>query len=346
MIISCEQVSKYHPDKVADQISDAIFQQYYNNDKECKCNIETMVCNKTVVVSGNATSSYNMSRKEIEDIIHNIYSNLGYEVDTIYNMITPQSTQINKAVVQKDKIMAGDQEIVIGYYNKKYLHGLPVEMEYANSIINDIHILMEADSKCPLKGDAKVLVTYDTLSDEIEHITVSVCHKEEYTLKYIKDYIKENTILKYLSCEKSINPAGIWTVGGPVADVGLTGRKIVCDSYGPRIPVGGGCFSGKDFSKIDRSGAYMARYLAKQVCDSLYSVSECKVEAGYEIGNNDVLYYNVIIPSTGDNLTSLFPQFKNLLEVNTMIKHCDCIFENGDLDFVKLSSGCHFKHIY
>ena len=100
MIISCEQVSKYHPDKVADQISDAIFQQYYNNDKECKCNIETMVSGKTVIVSGNATSSYNMSKKEVKDIVHNIYSNLGYKVDTIYNMITPQSTQINKAVVQ------------------------------------------------------------------------------------------------------------------------------------------------------------------------------------------------------------------------------------------------------
>lgn len=346
MIISCEQVSKYHPDKVADQISDAIFQQYYSNDKECKCNIETMVSGRIVVVSGNATSSYNMSRKEIEDIIHNIYSNLGYEVDTIYNMITPQSTQINKAVVQKDKIMAGDQGIVVGYYNKKHIHGLPIEMEYANSIINDIYILMETDSKCPLKGDAKVLVTYDTLPAEIEHITVSVCHKEEYTLEYIRDYIKENTALKYHICRKSINPAGIWTVGGPVADVGLTGRKIVCDSYGPRIPVGGGCFSGKDFSKIDRSGAYMARYLAKQVCDSLYGVSECKVEAGYEIGNNNVLYYNVTIPSTGDNLTYLFPEFEDLLEVDTMIKHCDCLVENSDLDFVKLSSGCHFKHIY
>ena len=346
MIISCEQVSKYHPDKVADQISDAIFQEYYIHDKECKCNIETMVAGKTVIVSGNATSSYSMTVYTVNDIIHTVMKSLNYEVDRILNYITPQSIQINKAVVQNNKVMAGDQGIVVGYYNKKYLHGLPPEMEYANNIINDIHVLMKTDSKCPLKGDAKVLVTYNTLSDEIEHITISVCHKEKHTLKYIRDYIKENTQLEYHSCKKSINPAGIWTIGGPVADNGLTGRKIVCDSYGPRIPVGGGCFSGKDFSKIDRSGAYMARYLAKQVCDSLYGVSECKVEAGYEIGNNDVLYYNVTVPSTGDNLTSLFPRFKNLLEVNNMIKHCESIIENNNIDFVDLSSGCHLKHIY
>ena len=196
----CEQVSKYHPDKVADQISDAIFQEYYNNDKECKCNIETMVSGKTVIVSGNATSSYSMTVYTVNDIIHTVMKSLNYEVDRILNYITPQSTQINKAVVQNNKVMAGDQGIVVGYYNKSTIHGLPPEMEYCNNIIYNIEQQIEKDTQCPLKGDAKVLVVYDDYNgikynnpkyNKVKHITISVCHKEQYSLNYIKEYINK-----------------------------------------------------------------------------------------------------------------------------------------------------------
>ena len=345
----CEQVSKYHPDKVADQISDAIFQEYYIHDKNSKCNIETMVSGKTIIVSGNATSSYSMTVYTVNDIIHTVMKSLNYEVDRILNYITPQSTQINKAVVQNNKVMAGDQGIVVGYYNKSTIHGLPPEMEYCNNIIYNIEQQIEQDTQCPLKGDAKVLVVYDDYNgikynnpkyNKVKHITISVCHKEQYSLNYIKEYIDKYIYTKIDNATISINPGGVWTIGGPVADNGLTGRKIVCDNYGPRIPVGGGCFSGKDFSKIDRSGAYMARYLAKEVCTD-YDIRECIITAGYEIGNNNVLYYNII----GDDkdITDMFVGFNDLMEVNNAIKYCNDFVR--DVNLVKLSAGCHFRGI-
>src|SRR5690554_754764 len=271
-LFSTEQVSKYHPDKACDQISDAILDAVLKEDPNARVAVETLWKGTTVVLAGEVTArfGYGWLKGIVEEAVYRVANKLKYKVEKIVNLIENQSPEIAKAVNQKDGIGAGDQGIMFGYATIESDSLLPWGFDLANRLISIIEDDVDYNEDTILKGDAKVQVTVDLDApspvESLHTLLISVCHKEGYELEYIKEYVQEllkaNGIEIKSNVKLLINPAGTWTIGGPGADAGLTGRKIVCDQYGGFVPVGGGAFSGKDPSKVDRSASYMARHLA------------------------------------------------------------------------------------
>jgi len=342
---STEQVTKWHPDKYADQISDAIFQEYYNYDKNCHCNIETFVQNDTVLVGGNVTVKNNFvaNHKAIAD---KVAQKLGYTINQFIDLITPQSCEIYNAVGYNDCIGAGDQGIMIGYACNKTESMLPKGQHIAIKLIQKIEDDVENNPNTILKGDGKVQVVLNE-QQELKQIVVSVCHKEGVTLQQVRNYV-EALIEPPLHTQLSVNPAGLWTVGGPTADSGLTGRKLVCDNYGPTIPIGGGCFSGKDFTKVDRSASYMARIIAMNVITEFKTIfDECYVHMGYEIGNPEPISLAIEVYQNGRKVDYSHSLLNWVLDrypvaVNDIRNYLNDL----NLDFEKMSEGCHFRYKY
>ena len=335
MIISTEQVSKYHPDKYADQISDAILTECLRQDPESHVAVETMVKDTIVILGGEITSNASLN---YEEIVNRVADKLNYNVTGIINLIGKQSPEINNAVISKDNLGAGDQGIMFGYATKETESRLPFAFDLANKIIKKI----EGDVWYGvLKGDAKTQVTYNTETQKVESVLVSVCHKENYSLEYIREYVK--TLLEGLVDPDVllVNPAGTWTIGGPVADCGLTGRKIVCDQYGGFCPVGGGAFSGKDPTKVDRSASYMARKIAVDLVDE-FDLEWCEVQLGYAIGVPEPVSVNV---KTSDNVAYD-------IDFNDYVRACYNLTPAGiiehlgllDIDYEQLSEGCHYRY--
>ena len=261
-LFSCEQVTKYHPDKYADQISDAILTECLKQDKHSHVACETMVKNNTVIVSGEITTKATV---DYEGIILRVANKLNYKVDKILNFITKQSPEINNAV-NSVELSAGDQGIMFGYASNETESYLPLGLDMANDIVHLIENDVENNPKTILKGDAKTQVTIDRSNNSVNSVLISACHKENVTYpelySYIIDLLGKSDKYHYDTSKLLINPSGLWTIGGPTADCGLTGRKIVCDQYGGYCEVGGGAFSGKDPTKVDRSAAYIAREIA------------------------------------------------------------------------------------
>lgn len=294
-LFSTEQVSKWHPDKACDQISDAILDAILKEDKNARVACETLWKGRTVVVAGEITAHSQVNVKNIiEDAVRKVADKLGYKVDKIINLIEAQSPEIAKAVNQEDGVAAGDQGIMFGYATIESESLLPWGFDLANRIISIIEDDVDYNEDTILKGDAKVQVTVDldapNPEESLHTLLISVCHKEGYELEYVKEYVQEllktNGIEIKSNVKLLINPAGIWTIGGPEADAGLTGRKIVCDQYGGYVPVGGGAFSGKDPSKVDRSASYMARHMATS---AIYKFAEeglrwIEIQLAYAIG--------------------------------------------------------------
>lgn len=277
-LFSTEQVSKWHPDKYADQISDAIVTAYLRQDPESHVACETMVKGNDVIIGGEITSEGEVDHNEV---VQRVADKLGYKVDRITDLITRQSNEIRNAVGEGKETGAGDQGMMFGYATRE-----PDELPYGFYTANRItRILTEAAERDKvLQGDAKCQVTIDLESKCIAKILVSACHYLNYSLDAIREYI-ESLIRPVYSSRKIkliINPAGAWTFGGPSADCGLTGRKIVCDQYGGFAPVGGGAFSGKDPTKVDRTGAYMARVLACLLLREYPVVGTATVQLSYE----------------------------------------------------------------
>jgi len=346
-LFSCEAVSKYHPDKYADQISDAILTECLKQDKTSHVACETMVKDRTVIIAGEITTSANV---DYEAVVRKVARDLNYKVDNIINLITKQSPEINNAVVSNKDIGAGDQGMMFGYAVKGQDY-IPYGFYLANKFVKALEEATEKDHI--LKGDAKVQVTVDLPEDgkfgvadpfRVKTVLVSVCYDEQYSLDFIKSYVEKimcNTDYKVATfCKLIINPSGVWTIGGPEADCGLTGRKIVCDQYGGYAPVGGGAFSGKDPSKVDRSGAYMARKIACAVIDE-FEVDTCEIQLAYGIGIAEPLSVNVKtnVPvmdkyiskwiSTNYNLTP-----KGIIEYLNLL----------NLDYYEISKGCHMTY--
>jgi S-adenosylmethionine synthetase len=303
-LITSESVSHGHPDKVADQISDSILDEYLKGDPQSKVAVETMVKDNVVVLGGEVKSNTNIDyEKVVKDTVKSIgyidpdhgffYKNL-----TVINLIGKQSQEINSAV-EKEETTAGDQGFMIGYATNETPNMMPIGMYVSKKLVDYIKDIPQ------LGPDAKTQVTMETEGDKkrIHTILISTQHKPHLTLevvgKLIESIIKKNDInlsshvFNMIDNETNIyvNPAGKWSIGGPVSDCGLTGRKIVVDQYGPYCPVGGGAFSGKDFSKIDRSGAYLARYIAKNIVK--LGSNKCKVEISYIIGKKDPTSLNI-----------------------------------------------------
>lgn len=283
--MSTEQISKYHPDKVCDQISDAIVTEYLKKDKNSHVACECMVKGNRVILGGEITSTGNVDRKAIA---REVMASLNYEVDKVSDLVTTQSPEINKAVVSDENIGAGDQGIMFGYATDETPMLLPFGFDLANRIMHLIEDDVESNPDSIFKGDAKTQVV--SCGKDVSEVLLSVCHKEGLKLEDVKKKVQELLfadeyfvdIFNRTNFDLILNPSGLWTFGGPAADCGLTGRKIICDSYGGYAPVGGGAFSGKDPTKVDRSGAYMARTIACNVVADGYS--ECNVQLAYGIG--------------------------------------------------------------
>jgi len=290
-LFSTEMVSKYHPDKFADQISDAILTYYLKRDPNAHVACECMAKGRTVVLGGEITSTLDHGEAHHEEIVREVGQRLGYAVDKVIDLITPQSTQIGNAVTGCENLGAGDQGMMFGYACRGGKYNLPYGQELAISIINAIETDILVNPNSIFKGDAKTQVTtnLDTVGykKDVDTVLVSVCHKEGLSLEDVKKYVMDllERVPGSLDGRVLINPAGIWTLGGPDADCGLTGRKIVCDQYGGYAPVGGGAFSGKDPTKVDRSASYMARRIAVDLVKK-HDLEDCTVQLAYAIGKS------------------------------------------------------------
>lgn len=279
---TAESVSPKHPDKLCDQISDAILDAYLEKDPNSRVAAETCGGHGVVFVTGEITST--ASDVDIEKIVHRI---AGEHLE-VHTKIVKQSPEIAQGV---DTGGAGDQGIMIGYACSETPELLPREVVLSrrlNQFIFDKH-----------PYDGKTQVTLDP-KGELDSVVASFQNVKKSELdSLVRDFIKENSLNP--SATLHLNPAGDWSQGGFDADTGLTGRKLIVDNYGPRIPIGGGCFSGKDPSKVDRSAAYMARRVAVDYLKNR-GASEVFVRLAYAIGVAEPLEATVIVDGVPETI--------------------------------------------
>jgi len=311
-LFTSESVSEGHPDKIADQISDAILDNFLAFDPMSKVACETMVTTGQVILSGEVKSNtYIDVQKITRDVIKKIgYSKSDYKFDYkscgILSMIHEQSEDISRGIVKKndEDQGAGDQGIMFGYATNETKNYMPLALDISNKILQELALLRRENKEIRyLRPDSKSQVTIEYSDDnkpqKIKTIVISTQHdefdKEDKMLKKIKSdiiniliprLIDKNPDLKKLfdkNIKYIINPTGKFVIGGPHGDTGLTGRKIIVDTYGGKGAHGGGAFSGKDPSKVDRSGAYAARHIAKNIVASDIC-DEALVQLSYAIG--------------------------------------------------------------
>ncbi len=297
--VTSESVTEGHPDKICDKISDKILDTALEQDKESKMAVECTIKDNIVFIYGECTTK---AKLNYEKIAQNVLKEIGYkEKFNVITKISKQSTEISKAV-NKDKTSAGDQGIMFGYACNETKELMPLSIQLANKLTMQLAKVRKEDIHSPLLPDGKsqVTVEYDNdIPKRIDTIIIASQHKKNCDKLHLEQYIKTKVInkvipKKYLDNQTKIliNTSGEFTIGGPFADSGTTGRKIVVDSYGGSAKVGGGCFSSKDPSKVDRSAAYYARYVAKNIvynklCD------RCEIGISYAIGKEDPIHINI-----------------------------------------------------
>ena len=321
-LFTSESVSEGHPDKVADQISDGILDHFLAFDPNSKVAIETLVTTGQVILSGEVSSS---SYVDVQNIARDIISSIGYnnseykftgESCAVMSLIHEQSEDISRGIVNniEGEQGAGDQGIMFGYACNETENAIPLTLEISNEILKELSLLRKEKVLDYLRPDSKSQVTirYDDNDNPImiDTIVISTQHDEfdkdeNKMLSLIKDDMINKLMprvinnfpdrIKKLFTEKInyfINPAGKFVTGGPHADTGLTGRKIIIDTYGGKGAHGGGAFSGKDPSKVDRSSAYAARHISKNLVKAGVS-DEILLQLGYAIGVSKPVSFNI-----------------------------------------------------
>lgn len=270
---TAECVSPKHPDKLCDRVSDALLDKYLENDPNARCAIEVCGGHSNVFITGEVTSNYQISDNEIEEITKKITG-----ADKVIIHLNSQSPEISRGV---DSGGAGDQGIMIGYACNENNEMVPQEYYLARKLNQEVYKIFPYDGK-----------TQVTLSGNLVRVVCSFQNaKKEELIEICQDFFDtEGYIIESLHC----NPAGDWNIGGLKADAGLTGRKLAVDNYGPRIPIGGGAFSGKDSTKVDRSAAYMARRIAVDYLNE-YNAKQVYVTLSYAIGYDQPLQSTVNI---------------------------------------------------
>jgi S-adenosylmethionine synthetase len=317
-LFTSESVSEGHPDKIADQISDAVLDAILAQDKRARVACETMVKTGAAIVAGEVTTSAwvdieALARKVINDIGYN-NSDVGFDGHTcaIINMLGKQSPDINQGVDRKkpEEQGAGDQGLMFGYACNEAPEYMPAPIYYSHRLVEQqAKIRKKKNSPLPwLRPDAKSQVTlrYDgNKIAGIDAIVLSTQHDEGVKQKHLVEGVMEEIIKPVLPSKLidkktkfHINPTGKFVIGGPVGDCGLTGRKIIVDSYGGMARHGGGAFSGKDPSKVDRSAAYAARYVAKNIVAAGLA-DKCEVQVSYAIGVAEPTSISVTTFGTG-----------------------------------------------
>ena len=298
-IFTSESVSEGHPDKICDQISDAILDECLESDPNSRVACETLIKNNTVVVAGEITSNANVdyeavARKVVKDIGY-IQDELGFTSSgfEFQNLISEQSKDIDAGISGNDVLGSGDQGLMFGYACKETPELMPLPIALAHKLMLK-HAEVRKTSGLGLRPDAKsqVSIEYDSnyQPKRIDSVVLSTQHSEDLDLEDLRVLVKSQIIEtclpeKLLDDETKflINPAGRFVIGGPVGDCGLTGRKIIVDTYGGMARHGGGAFSGKDPSKVDRSAAYALRHVAKSLVSNGYC-DYCEIQASYAIG--------------------------------------------------------------
>ena len=304
-IFTSESVSEGHPDKVCDQISDAILDSYLAQDPNSRVACETLIKNNTVIVAGEITSS---GTPNIEEVIRNTVNEIGYNHDDlgfngnnceIQNLISKQSPDIAQGVNEGEgedlDQGAGDQGLMFGYACSETPVLMPAPINLSHELVLKQSEVRKSGELSWLRPDAKsqVSVVYKDdrkTVDYVSAIVLSTQHDEDVSQDEIKAKVREKIINPIIPTEWIkedtkiyINPTGKFVIGGPVGDCGLTGRKIIVDTYGGMARHGGGAFSGKDPSKVDRSAAYACRYVAKNIVAAGLA-ERCEVQVSYAIG--------------------------------------------------------------
>ena len=301
-----ESVTQGHPDKVADIISDAILDAYMAQDKNSHVACETCVTTNFCMVFGEITSAAHISDDEIEKIIRDTIIEIGYDnpdlkfdghTCDVVNRLHEQSADINQGVDRGDEETgAGDQGMMFGFATDETDSLMPYPIDLARKLTNKLTELRESGEIPYLRPDGKAQVSVNYDEDEkvvsLDAVVLSTQHDESMSdnQEQLKDDIREKLFKAVIPEElitpdtkEHINPTGKFEIGGPHGDAGLTGRKIIVDTYGGYARHGGGAFSGKDCTKVDRSACYMARYIAKNIVASGLA-SKCEIQLSYAIG--------------------------------------------------------------
>ncbi|QOL25681.1 methionine adenosyltransferase [Thalassotalea sp. LPB0316] len=300
-LFTSESVSEGHPDKIADQISDAVLDAIIAEDKFARVACETMVKTGVAIISGEITTEAwvdleKITRKVITDIGYTS-SEVGFDGDTcgIMNLIGQQSPEIAQGVdrAKPEEQGAGDQGLMFGYATNETPSLMPAPLYYSHRLVERQAEMRKKGILPWLRPDAKSQVTFVYEDDKpvaIDAVVLSTQHNPDISQEMLHEAVMENIINHVLpeellteNTKYFINPTGKFVIGGPVGDCGLTGRKIIVDTYGGMARHGGGAFSGKDPSKVDRSAAYAGRYVAKNIVAAGLA-DRCEIQVSYAIG--------------------------------------------------------------
>lgn len=299
-VFTSESVSEGHPDKMADQISDAVLDAIIARDPYARVAVETLVKTGMAVIAGEVTTSCYV---DLEDIVRDVIKGIGYNSSdvgfdgatcAVLNAIGKQSVDINQGVdrAKPEDQGAGDQGLMFGYATNETPNLMPAPVYYAHLLCKRQSELRRNSTLPWLRPDAKsqVTINWEGATPKIDAVVLSTQHSPDISLDALREAVLEHIIKPVLPADwlhagtqYHINPTGNFVIGGPVGDCGLTGRKIIVDTYGGMARHGGGAFSGKDPSKVDRSAAYMGRYVAKNIVAAGLA-DRCEIQVSYAIG--------------------------------------------------------------
>jgi S-adenosylmethionine synthetase len=344
-----ESVSEGHPDKICDQISDAILDDILAHDKYGRVACETFCATGLVLVGGEITTTHFV---DIQQLVREIVKDIGYTKGdyrfdyhsiNVMSAINKQSPDIAMGV---DKGGAGDQGMMFGYATKETKSYMPMAITYAHQLVKKLSDIRKTNLKLMpyLRPDAKSQVTVEYTNNRkpkrIEAVVISTQHDPDVTQKKIRQDVIEHVIKVVIpphlidkNTKYFINPTGRFEIGGPHGDTGLTGRKIIVDTYGGSAPHGGGAFSGKDPSKVDRSATYAARHLAKNIVASGLA-DECLIQVSYAIGVREPI--SIFVDTKG---TGTIPD----REISKFIKKEIDMTPNGIIERLKLRRPIYRK---
>ena len=335
-----ESVTEGHPDKLCDYISDSILDACLEQDENSRVAVETFAANNNITIAGQLTTNANI---DVEKIVRDTIKEIGFDnenTDMDYRTcninidIAKQSPDIAMGV---DVGGAGDQGIMFGYACDETENYMPYAINMAHKLSKRVSDVRKTKEIPYLRPDAKTQVTVEYEDDKpkrIETILISTQHddgieqekiKEDLIEKVIKKVVPENMIDEQTNIY--VNPTGRFVIGGPLGDTGLTGRKIIVDTYGGYARHGGGCFSGKDASKVDRSAAYMLRFIAKNIVANGYA-KKCEIQVSYAIGMKEPLSIYVNTFGTGTKTDE---------EIADIIKDKFDLTPSGIINYLKLN---------
>ena len=342
MLFTSEQVSCGHPDKICDQISDAIVTDCLQHDRNSRVAVECLIKDYDIIIAGEITSKH---KPDFENLVMGVLYRIGLQEYCLRYVLTVNITQQSPDIaLGVDQDGAGDQGMMYGYATNETRQMLPLPYVLATEALDRLR-----DLRSPiLLPDAKCQVTYDYDKERIDTFLISTQHRENVALEDVRNLVERvmrdtakahNLNLDYRAL---VNPTGRFVIGGSFADTGVTGRKIIADTYGGACRHGGGAFSGKDPSKVDRSAAYMARKIAKDIVRKRFA-KRCEVQLAYAIGMKEPV--SVAVDCFGTNRISEKKIVKWIKEQYDLTPAgIISLLGLKDIDYNTVSAGGHFTY--